>query len=378
MITWITNSNLGTINTKTFKEIELKANSSNNEQIFYFLTSGNLPSGLNLTYEGKITGKLIQTDTTNFIFKIKAQGITSLESNEKEFNLTVNLINYKNIIVNPFLNIEQRSIWNDFINNEEIFIPKHIVNFENNTIGTNQQLEMLIVAGVEEEVASKYISAIGLNHKRKQFAFGKIKVAQGINEGTRESIYEAIYLEIYDPLEHNNKILPKRITTYSNQQEYLTADHNSPIFWSRDITELATLMPIFNRRLPNVNVDTTGYFASDPNPCVYFPSSISLWRRQIFEWREDSDIDQETDGFYIERNYLPLWMRSIQQNQYKELGYVPAMVLCYCIPGTSSKIIKNIESYMKNTGFNFNQFDFTVDRFQINDNFIFNTNANTL
>ena len=390
MITWNTETNLGTITTNDVVNIILSTTSTLSpiEKIFYTVVSGNLPPGLTLNINGIISGRVLQENaqltaenSSQLIeFTIKAQGITSLEYSEKKFEITVNLISYKNIIAKAFLNSNQRNKWNDFINNDTIFEPKYIHNFENNQFGVNRQLEILIMAGIEEEIADKYISAIGLNHKRKQLRFGKIETAQGFVEGQRIPEYEVIYVKIYDPLDYDNKILPKRIITHFNQQEYITADHDSTIFYTRDITELSMPMPVFNKRLPNVNIDTTGYFASDPNPSVYFPSSISTWRRQIFEWREDSDIDLENDGFYIERNYLPLWMRSIQfqNNQYQELGYIPALVLCYCNPGSSSKIIKNIENYMKNTGFNFNQFDFTVDRFQIDNNFIFNTNANTL
>ena len=45
-----------------------------------------------------------------------------------------------------------------------------------------------------------------------------------------------------------------------------------------------------------------------------------------------------------ERGFLPLWMRTAQQRGIQELGYVPAIPLCYCKPGTSQEILLNIKN----------------------------------
>ena len=70
-----------------------------------------------------------------------------------------------------------------------------------------------------------------------------------------------------------------------------------------------------------------------------------------------------------EANFLPLWMSTAQTNTVEELGYVTAIPLCYCKPGTSAQILLNI----KNNGFNFNQLDFEIDRYVI-DNTTGNSN----
>jgi len=62
-----------------------------------------------------------------------------------------------------------------------------------------------------------------------------------------------------------------------------------------------------------------------------------------------------------ERNFLPLWMRTAQPGSVQELGFTPAIPLCYCKPGTSATIKNSIDFY----NFNFNQFDFDVDRYII-------------
>ena len=62
-----------------------------------------------------------------------------------------------------------------------------------------------------------------------------------------------------------------------------------------------------------------------------------------------------------DRLFLPLWMRSIQEDSFVEPGFVSAMPICYCKPGMADDIILNIT----NSGFDFKIMDFVVDRYQI-------------
>jgi hypothetical protein len=62
-----------------------------------------------------------------------------------------------------------------------------------------------------------------------------------------------------------------------------------------------------------------------------------------------------------ERNFLPLWMRTAQEDSIQELGFVPAIPLCYCKPGTS-KIIANAINF---NNFDFSQFNLDIDRYLI-------------
>ena len=61
-----------------------------------------------------------------------------------------------------------------------------------------------------------------------------------------------------------------------------------------------------------------------------------------------------------ERNYLPLWMRT-SQTGLQELDYVSAIPVCYCLPGTSVDIIRNIN----NNGFDTKQINFDIDRYVV-------------
>ena len=62
-----------------------------------------------------------------------------------------------------------------------------------------------------------------------------------------------------------------------------------------------------------------------------------------------------------ERNFLPLWMRTAQQDSIQELGYTLAIPLCYCKPGTS----ETIKAAINFSEFDYRQFELDIDRFLI-------------
>ena len=185
----------------------------------------------------------------------------------------------------------------------------------------------------------------GRNHKSKRFKLGSIKTAIATVPYTDTVVYEVVYLEVFDPLEIGKKYLPTPVVT-SKQSRLITVDQNNQFYagpFDQDT-------PSFSRANPFLaTVDRSDVFASDPESSLKFASSISIWRKRI---RELGLIDS---------NYLPLWMRSIQLGQVQPLGYITAIPICYCKPGKSTDILLRI----KNSGFDFSQIDYTIDRYII-------------
>jgi hypothetical protein len=208
-------------------------------------------------------------------------------------------------------------------------------------------LSTLIYAGIETKEAVEYISAMGTNNKPKRFKLGEVKKAVAKEPGTNNVIYEVVYVELVDPLEKGKTHLPYRIaTTPSNQN--VTIDNTNEFYDG----PFNTINPFWNRPIPfYASIDRTDIIAGDAGTGVKFPSSISIWRKRL----------REIETARRERNYLPLWMRSIQPGSYVELDYVPAVVLCYCKPGAANDILLNI----KNSGFDFKLLDYTIDRYII-------------
>ena len=369
-----------------------------------------LPPGLSLDLSGEIVGKVNQFgdgttigltrffDQANpsapkifttfdngittidrvYTFTVEARDQFGLSSTKKEFTVLINTPNqlvYSNLKVRPFLKLTQRSQWQTFINDNDVFTTSNIYRPNDQYFGVQTELSMLVFAGIEQKSAAEYVAAIALNHKRKRFHFGEVKKASAILPGTNTTVYEVVYIEMIDPMEPNGKRLPIQLNNIGLQTRKITVD-NSTAIWQGGfpagfdqfgrplegvsqsinlqlngdkIDKLAVAAPDSQRPDPIITVDSVGYNVSNPNPGTFYPNSISNWRDRI------SQVGTK------ERNYLPLWMRSIQPGTRQELGFKLAIPLCYCKVGTADDIILNI----KYSGFNFKLLDYTADRYII-------------
>lgn len=285
-----------------------------------------------------------------YTFTVKARDVLGYSATTNTFKLTINIPSntyYSNITARPFLKLDQRAAFKEFVNDSRIFDPSLIYRLGDSNFGVQRKLSTLIYAGIETREAVEYISAMGNNNKPKRFKLGEVKKAVAKEPGTNNVIYEVVYVELVDPLEKGKTHLPYRIaTTPSNQN--VTVD-NTNEFYNGPFN---TVNPFWKRPIPfYASIDRTDIIAGDAGTGVKFPSSISIWRKRL---REIATARRE-------RNYLPLWMRSIQPGSYVELDYVPAVVLCYCKPGAANDILLNI----KNSGFDFKLLDYTIDRYII-------------
>jgi hypothetical protein len=285
-----------------------------------------------------------------YTFTITASDALRYSEISRTFNLLVNTpnnANYSNIFAKPFLKVNQRQVFRDFITDPDIFNPKLIYRLSDGNFGLQKDLRMLVFGGIETKTAAEYISAIGMNHRTKRFKLGQIKKAVAKEPGTNNILYEVVYVEVLDPLEKNKQHLPFTIKGSPNKLN-ITVDSNNEF----DLGPFNIDSPFWKRPMPlNVTLDRTDIFAGDPATQYRMPSSISIWRKRI----------RNMPNTARERNYLPLWMRSIQANSMVELDYVPAVPLCFCKPGTADDIILNIE----NSGFDFKLLDYTIDRYII-------------
>lgn len=381
-ITWVTDSNLGSINANYISTLCIDATSTvDNAIVLYRIVSGNLPSGLSLGLDGEIVGKanqfgnpdtgelgLTTIDNGSFTldggtcrldrlytFTVEANDQYRYSATQRTFTLTVETPNqrlYSNLRVKPFLKIEQRNSWRAFIENTSIFTPQSIYRSNDVNFGVQSSLSMVVYAGIETKEAAAYIGAIGLNHKKKRFLFGDVKTATAIVPGTTNQVYEVVYVEMIDPAEPNGNRLSNKLSNINGQSQEIIVN-NSNVLWTATIDQMGIPAPESPRPEVVITADGTGYYAGRSRPNTYFPNGISNWRDRIKQVGES------------ERNYLPLWMRSIQPGSRQELGFKLAVPLCYCKVGTSADIVLNIKNYVETTGFSFNQLDFLIDRYII-------------
>jgi hypothetical protein len=378
-INWISSSDLGTIKPNQASMKFVKAESLLfGGRIVYSLFEGVLPPGLELLGTGDIVGKVRQfgegeskpgltrfyekvdssidesslsrnytvvfdSDRTNFDktfkFSIKARDTARFAELTQDFFINViseNTKTFSNLYLKAFQSKEKRLEWYDFITNNEIFIPDEIYRYGDVNFGIQTEIKALIYAGVESRDAVNFVQAMSRNHYKKQLRMGDVKFAEAKDPNTQETVYEVIYVEIVDEYQKGSTSISEVI----NLPDYI----NSKVLISYDSIKIDSNIPLI----------------SDSDHQRIFPNSIKNMRRRI---KNVGDRD---------RTFLPLWMRSIQNQDFVETGYLSAMVICYVKPGLSRKIISRIKA--KTETANRGDWDSTVF-YRVNDSVRFQGNV---
>jgi Putative Ig domain len=370
IVTWVTDSNLGSVVPNQASSVSVEANSSlYGGRVSYEIISGSLPPGLTFLPNGFIEGKVKQfadasssgltrfydvtpgtgehtfnttfdgtlaTFDRSFTFTVRAQDSAKFSFADKTFTLSVSsnvTDTYSNLFFKAFQTKDKRLAWFNFITDAGIFTPDSLYRPGDTNFGIQTEMKMLVFAGIKTLSAVSYVQAMSRNHYRKRMKFGNVKMAKGKDPNTQQTLYEVLYVELLDDLEKNGVSI--------SQTVHLPTNINSVIDVSYD----------------SIKIDSNIPLSSDPDHERIFPNSIENMRSQI--------SDLATAATDIDRSFLPLWMRSIQDQSSYELGYTKALVLCYLIPGTSAAIMANINEKIRNEGFSFKSFDFTVDRYII-------------
>lgn len=305
-----------------------------------------------ITFDG--SGFSLDAGTTTldreYSFTINARDILGYSAISRTFNLTVITPNnrlYSNITVKPYLKLDQREMFKTFIRNGDVFDATAIYRPGDANFGIQTELKMSVYAGIETKTAAQVVSVVGQNHRKKRFKLGDIKLAQAKVPSTNNVVYEVIYIDVIDPLELDGKTLDLAVAG-SIDPMMATVDQTNIYFNG----PFDTSERFWGRPQPySVTADRSDVY---PDGEFRGPASISLWRQRI-----------EQLGLY-DRNYMPLWMRTVQDGSVQELGFVNAIPLCFCKVGRGADILLNIKNYLKNnTNFSFNKIDYTIDRYTI-------------
>ncbi len=367
-IDWITEPDLGEIvpNQPSQKFVEATSYLYGGK-VVYELISGELPPGLEFQSTGIIIGKVKQfaddngpgltrfydrTDQTaedsstnsrdftvsfdsdqtsfdkTFNFTIVAKDAAKFAENERQFSLLVvadNTKTFANLYLKAFQVKDKRLAWFNFITDNNIFKTPEVYRYGDENYGIQTELKMLVYAGIESREAVKYVQAMSRNHYNKQIKFGDLQFAEAKDPLTQETIYEVVYVDIVDDFEKNKKSISSTVQLANNI--------NSKVLLSYD----------------SIKVDSDIPLVSDSDHQRLFPNSIKNMRNRIKAVGER------------DRTFLPLWMRSIQDRDFVETGYVKALVLCYLKPGYSLGLISRIKA----SGFDFKTINFTADRYLI-------------
>ena len=302
-------------------------------------------------YDGATT-----TFDKSYTFTIETQDQFNESATTKTFKLLISTPNnklYSNIYLKPFLKQSMRSTLLSFFNDPTIFEMKSIYRASDPNFGIQTELKMLLYSGIESKLLSKYVSAFNRS-SRKKFRIGNLKKAIAKTPGTNDIIYELIYLEIIDNLENENgsvaayintAVLNHVINVNQGKRDIIDSVLSDDVLCNISSMSIDRLSRILIQDT-SLTVDFGGQLVSDKNKSSIFGNSVTNIRNLI------SSIGD------TERKYLPLWMRTPQTFSGIEQGFIKAVPICYCMPGTANNIILNI----KNSGFDFKMIDYTVDR----------------
>ena len=369
-VSWITDSDLGTIKPNQPSQKYVQAETLlYGGRIGYEFVSGTLPPGLTFVPTGAIQGKVKQfaddagpgltrfyevadslapvedssslsrdftatfdgSDTKfdkKFTFTIRARDSVNFATLNREFSITViaeNSTTFANLYVKAFQTKPKRLAWYNFITDATIFQPSDLYRYGDPNFGVQTALQVLVYAGIESVEAVRYVQSMSRNHYRKRLQFGALGTAKAKDSETQETIYEVIYVNIVDPLEKNGSSISGTVNLPNNI--------NSPVLISYD----------------SIKIDSDIPLVSDRDHQRIFPNSFKNMRRRMAETGLD------------DREFLPLWMRSIQDSGSYETGYVKALPLCYCNPGAAVNVLARIRA----SGFDFKTIDFVADRYVI-------------
>ena len=437
-IAWKTDALLPDIQANRISTLRVEAESAyENANLVYTLVNGSLPPGLTLTEKGEIVGKIEQfgvpgvpglTLFDNLTTTID-KGLTRFDSIWKftvavkdKFNpkiavreFTLNILDpdnvlFSNLYMEPFLPVEQRNTFNEFVNDINVFNPEYIYRPSDSNFGIQKNLRTLAYAGVETKAINYYVSAIAKNHKKKKFLFGEVETAVAKQRGSNDIVYEVVYVNLVDLAESNNGETRETLKTKSGNPitvdsvKLETLNDNSlnvggssffaiggrdgeisfatvptgVVILTRDgevIAEtIGVTLPITLRTNQVITIEesisstieTIKPFRFRPigNTITIDSSAIKISATENLEkhlvnitnMRKRLSEVGETDN-----SFLPLWMRTQQEVGGEAEEYRFVLPLAYCKPGTSEFIKENIQ----NSTFDFKNINYEIDRYII-------------
>lgn len=308
-ITWITESDLGTILTGYTSELYVQAITTNqNDNLKYKLESGNLPQGLSLNYDGTISGQPYYGNTGTFSFVISANSVKESYSSSNQFTLTIEQITstkYTTIELKPLINKVDRNEYKNFINNVVTFDPKLIYRYTDPNFGVQREIKFTLEYGIQEAYSTDVAGILYQNFYRKQFYFGDIKKIIAV-DSLKTPVYELVYVELID----------SQINANGNSVDYIFTTSNVTVYPAS-----------IENMLKNVR-------------------EIELENNSIIEVDEDRK-PKFISSFYDDPTFI---------------GYIRAVPICYAKPGKGDKIISRI----KLNSFDFKKLKFEIDRLTVN------------
>jgi len=357
-IAFTTPTVIGTLTADTPSLLSIEAVAQEPDRVLtYSVTSGTLPTGITLSEQGNLIGTIDPSDftdsTRSFAFTVTVSDQYQSAATSKEFTLNIDIpytqVEYGNMTGHATSFIDQNIFYN-IAQDPNINSPEYIYRPEDANFGMLLKPDMLMMAGLEAQTLTTFQQQMEQNHAPKTLYFGNLKTAVA-KEGT-ETKYEVVYLEIKDKLENN---LGVAVSSSIRLRDAVV----KPMLGPRASSMNATADYV------DYEVTTDGGLAfSTSGSKVRYANQLSAdlgYMETLYPNAVANMRARMKNLGHKEWDYLPLWMKTTQAGDLAPLGYVMAVPVCYCRPGTSALVKKRIED----KALEFKNIAFTIDRYVV-------------
>lgn len=328
-IWWVTPSNLGNIDAGYASSLCVRANSSySNAVVTHTLINGELPPGLSLMSDGEIVGSVRQFSTSiAFDRNTTTFTNTTFDQTNKIQGLTT------------------------FSNNR---FTKTRTTFDNNTTTFNRKFTFTVKASDQSYYSATERTFTITVKTPNLIPYSNIRVQPFLSPDHAtlwktfinstvfniDNIYRP-YDSAFGIQDNLSMLIFEGIETRSYASYILGFSHKTKHFRFGNIKKASAILPGTKTALYEV---------------VYVEMIETTLANSVEEWRYEFCLISQP-----KYTFLPLWMRSVQPSNRKELGFVLAVPICFCKVGTADNIILNI----KYSDFDFKLINYQIDRFII-------------
>jgi hypothetical protein len=330
-VIWLTPSFLGAIDNGSPSTFYVAASNFANLTLEYYLLSGSnsrLPQGLTLLPSGNIVGRVsfdtfaLDSGTTYFdrhtttfdeIYTFTVNAISPNGTINVTKTFTIRVIRrynepYNNLYIQAMPPQNDRALVNSLLTNATIFPPSLLYRPDDPDFGLSQKVIYWHAYGLTAATIDEYIDSMVINHYWKELQLGEIKTARALDD-LGNVLYEVVYSEIVDDMVNNQ---------------------GEPVG-----KEVVLAYPVDPNTLKQVD--------------VVYPNALEDMRVQVI------DVVGQIS------NILPRWMLS-KQIDGNVLGFTPAWVIAYTIPGAAGQVAYNIQTQF---GDQLNLVDYKADRYEL-------------
>jgi len=328
-----------------------------NRVLTYSITAGSLPQGITFSSSGNIIGTIDPSDFTDstraYTFTVTVSDQYQEAATSKEFTVNLDIpytqTEYGNMSGHATSLIDQ-NIFYSIVQDPNINSVENIFRPEDSTFGMRLKPDLLMMSGLEAQTLTAFQQQMEQNHAPKTLYFGDLKTAVA-KEGT-DTKYEVVYIEIKDNLVNKN------------------GNAISSAIKLRDVV----VKPMLGPRASSMNATTDytdyevttdgGLSFSTAGSKVRYANQLSADLGYIETLYPNAVANMRSRMKSLghkEWDHLPLWMKTTQSGDLAPLGYVMAVPICYCKPGTSGLVKKRIED----KSLEFKNISFTIDRYVV-------------